>query len=154
MRSWSSPSSCRDLRSYGQIVLRLVKWAVRFEIELTSRTGGHATKHSRVGGKREWHTGQFVYPHPSGHGYRRHLGNLDRPLANNVAAQDLVRRAVGDQFAKAEGASVDDRARRRVEVSNRGDDIVCFTCLRFGEAHLGILGVREAADRTHLVFKR
>ena len=55
---------------------------------------------------------------------------------------------------KPERAPVDDRARGRVEVDNRGHDIVCFTGLRFGEAHLGIFRVREAADRAHRVPKR
>ena len=80
--------------------------------------------------------GQFVNRHPSRDGYRRHLGNLDRSLADNVAAQDLVSLAVGEQFAKAEGATVDNRARRRVEASNRSADIVCFTSLRFRRAGL------------------
>ena len=40
------------------------------------------------------------------------------------------------------------------EAYNRGHDIVSFTGLRFGEAHLGIFRVREAADRTHRVPSR
>jgi hypothetical protein len=37
--------------------------------------------------KRERNTSQVVHPHPGDHSYRRHLGDLHCPLANNVAAQ-------------------------------------------------------------------
>ena len=67
-----------------------------------------------------------VHPHPGGDGYRRHLGDLHCPLANNVAAQYSAGRAVDDQFAKTHFAPVNDCARGRVEVYNRGHDIVCF----------------------------
>ncbi len=97
---------------------------------------------------------QVIHPHPGGDGYRRDLGDLDCPLANNVAAQYPAGRAVDDQFAKAHRAPVDDRARGRVEAYNRGHDIVCFTGLCFSQTHLGILRVREAADRTHRVPNR
>ena len=40
------------------------------------------------------------------------------------------------------------------EAYDRDHDFVCFTGLCFGEAHLGILRVREAADRTHRVSSR
>jgi hypothetical protein len=46
------------------------------------------------------------------------------------------------------------RSRGRVEVNNRGHDVVCLTGLCFGEAHLGILRLREASAWTHSVPQR
>ena len=53
-----------------------------FQIELACRAGRHASQYSCVSRKRERNTSQVVHPHPRCDGYRRHLGNLDRPLAN------------------------------------------------------------------------
>ena len=58
---------------------------------------------------------QVIHPHLGGDGYRRYLGDLHCPLANNVAAQYPAGRAVDDQFAKAHRAPVNDCARGRVE---------------------------------------
>ena len=117
-----------------------------FQIEFACRAGRHASQYSCVGGKRERNVRQVVHPHFRSDGYRRHLGDLHCPLANNVAAQHHAGRAVDDQLAKTHLAPVNDCARSRVETYNCGHDIVCFTGLRFGEAHLGIFRVREAAE--------
>ena len=54
---------------------------------------------------------------------------------------------------KPDFAPVDDRARGRVEVDDRDHDFVCFTGLCFGQAHLGIFRIREAADRVHRIVQ-
>ena len=41
---------------------------------------------SFVGRKREWNSGQVVHTHPPGNGYRRHLDDVHRSLADDVAA--------------------------------------------------------------------
>src|SRR6266516_1280028 len=129
----------------------LVCLPTHFQIEFTCRAGRYASQHPCVGGKRERNVSQVVHPHFRGDGYRRHLGDLHCALANNVAAQHPAGRAVDDQFAETRLAAVNDCARSRVEAYNRDQDFVCFTGLCFGEAHLGILRLCEAADRSHRI---
>ena len=117
------------------------------------RAGRHARQNPRVGRERKRDTGQLVHAHPRGHGDGRHLHDVHGPLADDVAAEDSTRLAVGDQFAEAELAPVNDGARGRVEVDDRGHDIVRFAGLLLCQAHLGILRVREAPDGTHLVLE-
>ena len=76
-----------------------------FEVELASYAGRHATENAGVSRKRKRNSSQFVHAHASRERDGRHLSNLDGPLANNVAAQDLVGRTVSDQLAKTECAS-------------------------------------------------
>src|SRR5262245_45770028 len=134
--------------------LRLVRLPDHSQIELASRARRHATEDPCVSGKREWNLSQVIYPHPGGNGYCRNLSDLDSPLANNVAAQDFVGRAVGDQLAETGRPTVDYRARGRVEMRYRCHHIVSFARLRFSQPDLRIFRVGEAADRTHLVSKR
>ena len=68
------------------------------QIELLGGTVCRAPGHGGVGGKRQRNPGQVVHAHPCGHGDRNYLDDLDRPLANNVAAQDRAGRAVRDQL--------------------------------------------------------
>ena len=74
--------------------------SARLQIELLGGTVRRAAEDPGVGGKRERNLSQVVHPHPGGDGDRRHLDDLDRPLADDVAAQDLARRAVDDQLAE------------------------------------------------------
>src|SRR5467141_696597 len=70
------------------------------QIEFACRAGRHASEYSCVGRKRERNVRQVVHPHVRSDGYRRHLGDLHCPLANNMAAQYPAGRAVDDQLAK------------------------------------------------------
>ena len=76
------------------------------------------------------------------------LHDVDRALADDVTAEDRARGAVDDELAEAGRPAVDDRARRRVEAHHRHHHVVRLARLRLGQAHLGVLGVGEAADRT------
>lgn len=69
---------------------------------------------------------QVVHPHSCGDGYRRYLGDLHCPLANNVAAQHPAGRAVDNQLAETYLAPVNDCACCRVEAHDRDHDFVCF----------------------------
>jgi len=64
-----------------------------------------------------------------------------------MAAQYSMGLTVRDQLTKTELATVDNRARSRVEAYNVGDDVACFTGLFFGKVSLGIFRVREAGGR-------
>ena len=86
-----------------------------FQIEFACRAGRHASQYSCVGRKRKRNMSQLVYPHPRGDDYRRQLGDLHCPLANNVAAQYATARTVNYQFAKTHRAPINDCARGRVE---------------------------------------
>ncbi len=99
-------------------------------IELSRDGARQAAENSCVGRERQRHVSQFAHSHPGRHDNRRDLRNLDSPFANDVATEHLVRRAVDNQFAKAERPPVDDGARCRVEMDRRRDDIVLR--LRFG----------------------
>ena len=94
-----------------------------------------------------------VHSHPGGDGYRRRLGDLNCPLANNVAAQYPVGYAVDDQFPKAHRAPVYDCALVESKRTPRSD-IMRFTGLCFSETHLSIFRVREAADRAYRIPNR
>src|SRR5262245_18928345 len=124
-----------------------------FQIELTSRARRRATQDPGIGGKREWNLSQIIHPHSGGNGYRRHLGDIYRSLTNNVAAQNFVGRAVDDQLAETGRPPVDYLPRGRIEAHYRYHHIVCLTRLRFGQPHLRILWISEAADRRRLVLK-
>ena len=65
----------------------------------------------------------------------------------HMAAQYSMGLTVRDQLTKTELATVDNRARSRVEAYNVGDDVACFTGLFFGKVSLGIFRVREAGGR-------
>ena len=84
----------------------------------------------------------------------RQLCDLHGALAYNVASQDSIAAAVDDQLAEAECAAFDDRADRRLE----GTSVVTTSCalarLRFGESHLRVFGMGEAAGRRDSVRKR
>src|ERR1700730_18579990 len=81
------------------------------QIEFACGAGRHASDYSCVGRKRERNVRRD--------GYRRHLGDLHCPLANNMAAQYPAGRAVDDQLAKTYFAPVNDCACSRVEAYNR-----------------------------------
>ena len=102
------------------------------QVELVRRADRRADQDRCVGRISKRNMCQLVHPHSRGNGYRRHLDDVHRSLADNVAAQYLAGLAIDDQFAKAELAPVDDIARRRVEVDNCSHDIVGRTCLCFG----------------------
>ena len=129
-------------------VLRLVFLPAYFQIELASRACRRATEDPGVGGKREWNPCQLIDPHSAGNGNRRHLSDVDRPLADDVAAEDFVGRALDDQLAEAGRPPVDDRARSRVKADNRCYDIVFFTRLPIGATSFGNV---IAASRTAFV---
>src|SRR5262249_37147757 len=132
-------------------------WCARLiylQIELVCRTGRRASQCSCIGRIRERDMSQFVHPHAGSDGYCRHLGGIDGPVTNYVATQYPESLSVRDQFAKTNLTSIDDRPRGRVETYNRRHGIMRFTSLRFREAHLGILWIREAAYRRHLLFYR
>src|SRR5262249_21874158 len=65
-----------------------------------------------VSRKRKRDTSQVLHSHSPGNGNRRHLDDVHRPLADDMAAQYFGGLAVGDQFAEANLVPVNDRARR------------------------------------------
>src|SRR5438093_11556980 len=99
----------------------------RFQIELASRACCDATEDPGVGWKREWNPSQFIHWHSRGDSYGSQLADLDRPLSNDMAAQDLAGCAVDDQLAEAGCPPVDDRACSRVKADNRRHHVVVFT---------------------------
>src|SRR5262245_28269355 len=111
----------------------------------------HVSQDPCVGRKGEC---QFVHAHPGGDGDRRHLRDVHRPLANDVAAQYFRSLPVCNQFAEAKRTPVNDGARGRVEMYNRGHDIMRRARLCFADAGLSILRLGEAAGCRHLVAKR
>src|SRR4030095_11612354 len=125
-----------------------------FQIQLARCARRHATEDPCVGWKRERNLSQVIHTHPGGNGYRRHLCDLYRTIADNVAAQDFIGRAVGDEFAETGRPPVDYRASGRIEAYNNSNCIMGFTRLRFGQSHLRILRVGETSDRTRLIPKR
>src|SRR5271166_421924 len=95
-----------------------------FATSLSRRAGRRVDQDPRISRKREWDTSQVLHPYSRGNGNRRHLDDVHRPLADDMAAQYLGRLAVGDQFAETNLVPVNDCARRRVEAYHRGDDIL------------------------------
>src|SRR5207249_2566652 len=85
--------------------------------------------------------------HPGRHRYRRDLDDVDRALTDDVASQNVVGCAVDDQLAEPVRPSVDDRAGGGIEADDPCHDVVRFAGARFGQAHLGVLRIREAPDR-------
>ena len=97
---------------------------------------------------------ELIDPHASGNRDRRYLRDLDRPLADDVAAKNFIGHAIDDQLAEPGCSPVDDRPRGRIKVNDRSRDIMFFPCLRFGHAYLCILRVGKATDRIHFLIKR
>src|SRR5207244_4916592 len=89
-------------------------------IELPGHAGRHATEYAGVGRKRKRNVSQLIDSHSGGDGDCRDLRDLDRPFADDVTTENLVRRAIDDQLAEAERSPVDDRACGRDEVDRRG----------------------------------
>src|SRR6516162_2960394 len=131
--------------------LWLICFPTSLEVELAGHASRHASQYARIGWKREWNLRQVIDPHACGDDDPCHLGDLHRPLADNMAAQYLVSFAVNDQLAKTDAVPIDDSTGSRVEAYDGCLDIVCLTRLRFGETDLGILGVCETADGTRRV---
>ena len=52
---------------------------------------------SFVGRKRERNSGQVVHTHPPGNGYRRHLDDVHRSLADDVNIPEVSRSAISLQ---------------------------------------------------------
>src|SRR5690349_20378627 len=71
------------------LALNLVRLPGDFQTELVTRLCCYIGEVPGIGWKRERNPCQLIYPQTGRHGYRRHLGNLDRPLADHVAAQHL-----------------------------------------------------------------
>ena len=92
--------------------------------------------------------------HVRGYRDRRELRQFDRAFSHDVAAQDRAKPAVGDQLAESGAAAVDERARQRVEALGGHDDVVGLSRRGFGESDGGVFRVGEAAERTHLGWKR
>src|SRR5262245_43374325 len=98
--------------------LCLLRLPADLQVELTSCADGCAQQHPSVGRKGERNFRKLVYTHARRDTDRRYLGDVRRPLANNMAPQYFGGFAVGDQLAKTKLAAVDNRSRRRVEVHN------------------------------------
>jgi hypothetical protein len=61
------------------------------QIKLPGHAGRHATENAGIRRKRKRHVGQLIDLHSGGDGDRRHLRDLDRPFADDVATENLVR---------------------------------------------------------------
>ena|SRR6516162_7837397 len=86
-----------------------------------------------VGRKRDLDARQVINPP---HSRRERDGcdlyNIDSSLANDVAPQYLISRAIDNQLAKSEGSPIDGSAGGGVEVRDCGFDIVAFARFLFG----------------------
>ena len=105
------------------------------QVELPCQARRHAAENACVCWKRKRNASELVDSHSGTDGDCRDLRDLDRPFADDLTTENLARRAIDDQFAKAERAAVYDRARGRIEVDGRGRYIVRCSGLRFGQAH-------------------
>src|SRR4051812_20077323 len=115
-------------------------------VELARGPYRRASECVGVGGKGERHHGELLDRHRGRHRERRQLGELDGPLTHDVAAEDGVALAVGDELAESRGAAVDDRAWHGVEALCPDDDVMGFAGGRLAEPDGGIFGVGEAAE--------
>jgi hypothetical protein len=84
-----------------------VRLQTYIQIELLGGAVCGAHEDAGICRKRERNPRQVVHRHPCGDGYRHHLDDLDRALANDVAAEDRATLAVDDQLAEACGTAVD-----------------------------------------------
>ena len=87
--------------------------------------------------------------HVGCHRDRGQLSEFDGAFSDDVAAEDGVELTVGDEFAKAGRASVDDRSRQRVEPLGCDDDLAGLAGRCLGESDGGVFGVGEAAEGAH-----
>src|SRR5512132_2776273 len=94
----------------GGLALYSVRLPANVQTELAARFGRYIGEVPSIRWKCEWNPSQLIDTHTRRHGYGSHLGNLDRPLANNVAAQHLRGLAVDDELAEASLPPIDDRA--------------------------------------------
>ena len=120
------------------------------DVEFAGRFDGCASERVGVGGEREGDERELLDRHVGCHRDRRQLSEFDGAFSDDVAAEDGVELTVGDEFAKAGGASVDDRSRQRVEPLGCDDDLAGLAGRRLGESDGGVFGVGEAAEGADL----
>ena len=117
--------------------------------EFACRLDGDANQDPRVSREGERDARQVLHPHSPGNGNRRYLAmsTARSPTTWQPNILDVLRSVI--EFAEANLAPVNDRARRRIEPYHCGHYIVCPTSVCFGEANLGIFRLREASGWSH-----
>jgi hypothetical protein len=71
------------------------------QAKLPGRDGGGVDEDPRISRKGKRNARELVHAHLRSNGYSRDLDDIDGPLADDVAAQDRVGLAVGNQLAEA-----------------------------------------------------
>src|SRR4051794_15902285 len=109
-----------------------------------------STENVGVGRKGQREAGEVLYAHAPGHGHRRDLRDLNRPLADHVTAQDRMCWTVDYQFAEADGPTVNDGPRHCSVLDFSNDNLVRGACLRLRQSDLRVFRVGETPDATDL----